>query len=277
MTFGVVAGLLAGARVTVSPVPVIAAAVCPYPPLLVPRLAAGAAAELDGVRAACDAALRRLRDCGAPGLVVVGVDDATRWLEPPYGGTFAPWGEAVEVPPADGGLPLSLLVGGWLLHRGAVAGGAAPTGGARPGPDTGLAPDIGPVPDLGPVRMLTVAADASPADCVALGQRLAAGDPVALLVMGDGSACRSEKAPGYHDPRAGAFDTEVADALAAGDPQRLAALDPVLASELRAAGRAPWQVLAAAAAASRPDRRWDAVLHCAEAPYGVGYFVASWL
>jgi len=35
----------------------VAAAVCPHPPLLVPQLAAGGAPDLDKVRAACDAAV----------------------------------------------------------------------------------------------------------------------------------------------------------------------------------------------------------------------------
>ena len=40
---------------------------------------------------------------------------------------------------------------------------------------------------------------------------------VALLVMGDGSARRSVKGPGFLDERAGPFDAEVSRALAAGD------------------------------------------------------------
>ena len=35
--------------------------------------------------------------------------------------------------------------------------------------------------------------------------------------MGDGSACRTLKAPGYLDERAAAFDAEVARALGAAD------------------------------------------------------------
>ena len=71
--------------------PLVAAAVCPHPPLIVPRLAAGAAPELDPMRAACAAAVDALRGAGAERLVVVGGADRTGWLEPPYGGTFAPW------------------------------------------------------------------------------------------------------------------------------------------------------------------------------------------
>ena len=256
-------------------VPVVAVAVCPCPPLLVPSLASGAAAELDDLRGACDAALGRLRSAAGTSpasLVVVGVDTTTRWLAPPYGGTFAPWGEAVEVGATGAALPLSLLVAAWLLERDPAAASVTGWGGD----------------DSSRLRMLAVAADAPAAECERLGRELAAaGGDTALLVMGDGSACRGEKAPGYHDPRAEAFDAAAADALAAGDPGRLAALDAGLAGELLAAGRAPWQVLAAAAQASPPGAGrpgagppgagWEAVLHYAEAPYGVGYLVASWL
>ena len=93
----------------------------------------------------------------------------------------------------------------------------------------------------------------------------------ALLVLGDGSACRDLKAPGYLDPRAEPFDATVTKALAAADPAVLLSLDPVLADELMVAGRAPWQVLAGAAAIPmRGEVLYDA------APYGVQYTVASW-
>ena len=49
-------------------------------------------------------------------------------------------------------------------------------------------------------------------------------------------------------PPPSAIDAELAAALAAADPGRLAALDPALDDELMIAGRAAWQVLAGAAA-----------------------------
>jgi hypothetical protein len=223
-------------------VPLVAAAVCPHPPALVPGVAPAFDAELADLRAACVSAVAAL---AAPALVVVGTGTATGRLAPPYGGSFAAWGSPVAVGAGGTGLPLSLLVGAWLVS-------------GRSG-----------------VRMLAVAADAAPAECAALGAEIAgAAGPVALLAMGDGTAMRGEKAPGYADPRAEAFDASVAGALAAGDPRVLAGLDPTLAAELLVAGRAPWQVLAGAALATRP--RWHGELHYADAPYGVGYFAASW-
>jgi hypothetical protein len=95
---------------------------------------------------------------------------------------------------------------------------------------------------------------------------------VALLVMGDGSARRGEKAPGYDDPRARPYDDAVARALATADLAALRGLDPGLAAELLASGRAPWQVLAGAAAGTG----WRGDLSYYAAPYGVAYFVAGW-
>ncbi|MYS10928.1 hypothetical protein GTW71_31860, partial [Streptomyces sp. SID6041] len=87
-----------------------------------------------------------------------------------------------------------------------------------------------------------------------------------------GSACRTVKAPGYLDERAAGFDAEAARALGAADAAALLALEPELAYELKAAGRAPWQVLAGAA----EDADLDGRLLFEDAPYGVGYFVAAW-
>ncbi len=114
----------------------------------------------------------------------------------------------------------------------------------------------------------------APADrMLGLGQGLAGlADRVGLLVMGDGSACRSLKAPGYLDERAEGYDAALARALGTADTAALAALDPGLAAELKAEGRAPWQVLAGAAEGAGLTAR----LGYQDAPYGVGYLVASW-
>jgi hypothetical protein len=120
----------------------------------------------------------------------------------------------------------------------------------------------------GPAEGLAVAPDAHPA-AVATG--LAGGDRLGLLVMGDGSARRSERAPGYVDARAAGFDAAVAAALGAGDAAGLRALDPALGAELLAAGVPAWRV-----AGHTADPEVDAELLYDEAPYGVGYFVATW-
>jgi hypothetical protein len=230
-------------------VPVVAAAVCPHPPLLVPALAGGAAAELDDLRAACSAALDALATAQPAALVLVGSGPEQARFDGAPGGNFAGYGAPLvtvgEGP--DAGLPLSLLVGAWLVERSPLA--------ALPRTSIG------------------VGADATPGECAELGQEVARDPrPVALLVLGDGSARRSEHAPMHLHPRAELFDRVVADALAGADAPTLARLDPDVATELGAAGRAPWQVLAGAASGD-----WRARLHYAAAPYGVGYFVAAWL
>lgn len=219
----------------------ISAAVCPHPPLLVPEMACGAAPELDDLRAACAEAVRRL--AAGDLVVVVGSGPQTRDFGREAAGTLRPYGADVTVGPGEPVLPLSLTIGRWLLgERQAVYRG--------------------------------VAENAPPEECRRLGAQLAGlAGRVALLVMGDGTACRTQRAPGYLDTRAEGFDAEVARALAGADAGALTRLDAGLAADLRAAGRAPWQVLAGAAR----DDRFSAELLADAAPYGVGYLVASWV
>lgn len=231
----------------------VAAAVCPHPPLIVPELAAGAAGELAPLRAACDAAVADLLAARPDRVVVVGTGPETTGFPQGGAGSFSPYGVNLSVRLGAGGggdveerLPLSLAVGAWLLGR-------TPVG--------------------VPVSGLAVAHDAAAADCLASGAELASGDArTALLVMGDGTACRTEKAPGYLDARAEPYDAAAALALGAADAAALAALDPQLSEELGVSGRAAWQVLSGAAdgAGLTGNLTYD------EAPYGVGYFVAVW-
>jgi aromatic ring-opening dioxygenase LigB subunit len=99
----------------------------------------------------------------------------------------------------------------------------------------------------------------------------AAADRVGLLVVADGSARRSLKAPGYFDERAEPYDSAVEQAIASGDLGALRALHPELARELMVSGWAALQVLAAAFGADRPRT----TVHYADAPFGVGYLVAT--
>ncbi|MEU5365804.1 class III extradiol dioxygenase subunit B-like domain-containing protein [Streptomyces sp. NPDC005925] len=235
----------------------VAAAVCPCPPLLVPEVAAGAAAELDAARAACSDALGVLAAARPERLVVLGPTPGAGTESYPEGtpGSFRGFGVNLGVrlgrgdrPDSGRELPVSLAVAAWLLERW-----------------QGL-PDV-------PVEGIGVSGTAGTERCVRRGRDLAAGPGrVALLVMGDGSACRTLKAPGYFDERAEPFDAEIARSLGAADLAALTALDAGLARELQAAGRAPWQVLAGAAEGTRLG---GALLY-EDAPYGVGYFVAAW-
>jgi len=161
-------------------------------------------------------------------------------------------------------------------------------GGARPGPadqdDKALSIVVGRqlLREAGcrlPVEHLLVAADSPPADCLAAGRALASpdgtgsGTRTGLLVMGDGSARRSLKAPGYLDDRAGPFDAGVEECLASGRLAGLAELDPELAADLLVAGRAAWQVLAGAVG----ERAGRTRLLYSNDPFGVWYPVFGWL
>lgn len=237
--------------------PVVSAAVCPHPPLLVPEVASGAAPELDDLRLACLAAVDTLTT--ATQVVVVGAAASATGASRPAatasphtygagaGGSFGAYGApGVRVGSGPAVLPLSLAMGAWLLEQTKAAGL--------------------------PRTYLAVPTDQPPADCLRLGREIAEGnDRVGLLVMGDGSARRSEHSPVHLHPRAEIFDTTVATALQHRDLDVLAALDPDLATELQAAGRAPWQVLAGALTGTALTG--DLTYHAA--PYGVGYLVAS--
>ncbi|KUM89340.1 hypothetical protein AQI88_39830 [Streptomyces cellostaticus] len=221
-----------------------------------PEVAAGAAPELDAARAACTDALGVLAAARPDLLVVVGPagQSGRGWHPQGTPGSFRGFGVDVEVRlgPATGAvtereLPPSLAVAAWLLER------------------TGWAD--------APIEGLGVGEPLPPERCGEVGRDLGTrAGRVALLVMGDASACRTLKAPGYLDERAAPFDAEVARALGAADVAAVRALDAELAHELKASGRAPWQILAGAA----EDAHLAGALLYDDAPYGVGYLVATW-
>lgn len=287
----------------------VAAAVCPHPPLIVPELAGAAAPELDALRTACAAAIRSLVWAEPDLLVVVGGASESAAYPADASGTLRPWGVDVRVGPGEPVLPLSLTIGRWLLDNAALSSGSVAPGSAPTpfgGPD--LSEPVRPKPgrparggfgrELGADGFEAVAFDADPAECAALGRRIAmSADRVAMLAMGDGSARLTEKSPGYLHPLALPYNEMLVDAIASAATDRLADLDPAQAAHLWVAGRAAFQVMAAAAMAGRdsaricgPGRESEGVggtgtgaperlsgeLLYDEAPYGVGYVVAQW-
>ncbi|MGH4024944.1 MAG: hypothetical protein ACRDRV_10200 [Pseudonocardiaceae bacterium] len=175
-------------------------------------------------------------------------------------GSFAGYGVDVAVtldpcpaPLTDAMLPLPLLVAGWLRGQ------------------------VGPAEIT--VHVLPVAPGSSAAHCRRLGTELGRrlgdeGGTMGLLVLGDGAATHTLRAPGYFDPRAEGLDRAVATALLDADPDALLDLDPALCGELLVAGREAWQVGAAAAQAVAPA--WRGQLLYSDAPFGVAYHVALW-
>lgn len=214
---------------------VVAVGFVPSAPLLVPELAGGAAARDEPLRDACRAVIDRLGAAAPTICVVAPHQPAGQW---PSGATwdFTGFGRARHPDPDRAVLPWPLGVGAWLLDAAGWEGGRRYV---AVGPDTGMSYD----------------------------------GHVALLAVADGSACRTEKAPGHLDDRAEAFDQAIATAIEAGDPDRLVAVDGALAAELWCTGWPVWRQVAAAVA-GRPVT--DPRLLTTTAEYGVGYFVGHW-
>lgn len=226
------------------PTGVAAVAFCPAPPLLLPVVEGRPDAETTALRQACAEAVGALLAVRPDVVVVVG-DGAAAGERFGQGdaGDVRGFGVDAEVPfcgrvrPGGRRMPVAHTVGAWLLDE-------AGTGAMRIG--------------------------VGPADLADLLSSLPG--PVAVLVMGDGSARRSGKAPGYLDPAAGPFDAVVATALATGDPAALAALDATEGARLLAAGVPVWRAVGAALS----GRSFAARLHLDAAPFGVGYLVVDW-
>ena len=229
---------------------ITAAALCASPPLLHPDLTGreAAAPEVRELRTACArAAGRLLRDDPEVVLVVgpaaaTGEWDAAARLDP---AVFAPGAARTGTRTGTRSLPLALGLGAMLLDQAGYRGRR---------------------------RLQAVGQDEPAPACATLGAGLGdAAGRTALLVMGDGSARRSLKAPGYLDPRAAGFDAEAERAVRAGELGALLRLDQALARDLMVTGRPAWQVLAGAMRDLAPAVE---VLY-AGAPFGVAYLVAT--
>ncbi len=219
----------------------IGAALAPSPPLLCAQLT-GRRPVLPELRAACAEVVRRLLADDADLVVVVGPAAATGAWDPASRLDLSAYAPAVAST-GTGSPPLALGLGAMLLDQAGYAG---------------------------PRRLQAVGQDEPTSACAKLGAELAGeGARTALLVMGDGSARRSLKAPGYLDPRAAGFDAEVERAVRAGDTGALLRLDQALARDLMAGGRPAWQVLAGALPSPAPATE---VLYCDD-PFGVAYLV----
>ena len=217
---------------------VVAAAICPQAPALVPEVGHGIADELTDVRDAALASVHAVIAAAPDRMVVVG-DGAAGWDES-AGGTFRGFGPDVRAGGPRLVLPPGLTVGAWLLD---VVGWT----GAR-----------------------TYASELKAADT-----NVGATNPerIGVVVMADGSARHRMLAPEWVDVDGRAFDAAVAKALADGDTKALAALDLELAEEYRAAGVAGLVALGQACEGARivAQLRYDG------APFDVGYWVADWV
>ena len=96
---------------------IVAAAVCPHPPVLVPELASGAASELDDVRSAALESVTALVATGPDRIVVIGTGELANPADESAGGTLAGHGVDVRAGGDDLVLPLSHTIGAWLLDQ----------------------------------------------------------------------------------------------------------------------------------------------------------------
>jgi hypothetical protein len=226
-------------------VPTVAVAFCPSPPLLLPDVEGRGAPETSELRRACTEAVDRMLAVRPEVVVVVG-GGAPAGVRFGAGDRGSLRGYGVDRDIAFHGrarpdgrvLPLPHTLGAWLLDEAGFAGTRV-----------GVGPD----------------------DLVQLVRDLPG--PLGVLAMGDGSARRTVKAPGYLDDAAAPFDRTVADALAEGDAGSLAALDVAKGERLLAAGTATWRAVGAALGGREISGR----VHLDAAPFGVGYLVADWV
>jgi len=223
---------------------IVTAAICPSPPLLARELT-GRAEVLPELRDACAAAVRHLLAVAPDVVAVVGAGQETATWNPDDRLDLSAYAPSVSGAHGKPGLPLALGIGSLLLDE---AGYTGP-------------------------RLVQAVDEAAPAAaCMRLGRDLAAVAPrVAVLAIGDGSTRRGPAAPGYLDERAVPLDDAVRRAVRDGDMAALAGLDPYLARDLMATGRAAWQVLAGAFAGARPATE----ISYAADPFGVAYLVAT--
>ncbi len=226
------------------PAGVAAVAFCPAPPLLLPVVEGRPDADTTTLRQACGEAVGTLLAVRPDVVVVLGHGAAAgQRFGQGDAGDVRGFGVDAEVAfhgrvrPGGRRMPLAHAVGAWLLDE-------AGTGEARIG--------------VGPADLADLLASLP--------------GPVAVLAMGDGSARRTVKAPGYLDPAAEPFDAVVAAALANGNPAGLAELDAAEGARLLAAGVPVWR----AAGAALAGRSFAGRLHLDAAPFGVGYLVADW-
>ncbi|CAN5216470.1 hypothetical protein BH11ACT6_BH11ACT6_04470 [soil metagenome] len=223
----------------------VAIAIVPSAPVLVPQLAGAAAADLVDLR---DAVLTAAAALPAR-WIAIGVGAADAVWGPETSGTFAGFGVdvAVGLSPQAGAqteLPLCALIAGWIRGQAGPAAHAQ----VRSYPAAQSSESA-----LGAGRALRAELDGD-------------AEPTGLLVVADGCHTLTPAAPGGHDPASAAVQARLDDALACGDPAALAALpDSVV-------GRVAFAVLAGVA---------DPAPHTATelyrgAPFGVGYAVDIW-
>lgn len=265
---------------------IVAAALCPPAPLLIPGLAVDLAGELRDLVTASHAAVAALS--GVDRVVVLSSDK-----DPGRGSTYprrlAPGTRVSAAAFSRSDHPVVPAV---RLARGAALTSA-------PRPSTGHAstardgaPAHADATDVRPgagtivaAHLLHQAGISAPTWAVQLPHAESSvvdladldGDgTVGLVVMANGSAAHSEHAPGGDDPRSPEFDENLVTAVSSGDPALLSATCRRLGGLAADLHEETLHVLAALGALTADNGRASAELLHYSAPLGIGYLVATW-
>lgn len=227
---------------------IVAAAVCPGAPFLVPGVADRLAAESTDLLCAGERAVFRLAGADRIVLIAAGREPGARVFPPGTEVSASALGGREAFRRCQPDFAVGGIVGRALLDRA--------------------------FPDGVPAPVVTVETGDDPVATRRAIDRQAGPGRLGVLVVADGAACHGDHAPGRRDDRAAPFDDALAAALAAGGPAALrrACADRELARRLLAVTD-PLLVLAELTADDPPDA---ADLLYRGSPYGVGYLVASW-
>jgi len=278
---------------------IVGAAICPGAPFLVEGFATAIARTVPDLVAACGEALDRLppadrtlligsRLIGSRG---AGPDDGPDPAATPIVRFYPPGAEVRTVVTRSdmAGAAAVGLPGGVVGRRGSRRGSDADHHGAGRDAAVSIAGRAAAEPSVAILvgaHLMRAAQHAVPTWALEVSPAVSsAGHPpelntdgpdrVTVLVIADGAACHGDNAPGRRDDRSDAFDAALARALAAGDPAALAdaCRNPELPADAVMASVNPLALLADLTRSAPPDA---ADLLYSGAPFGVGYFVASW-
>lgn len=211
---------------------VVGAALVPAAPVMVPELS-GSLHPAAEPHEAMLRAVGGLLDAGPEHIVVIaeGEGDATfgtdaTWALHRLGGGRAQPGEG-----AGAVLPIPLALGASMLRQAGWTGS---------------------------VEYRSIQHGAPASNAFALARDLIASPRrIGLLLLGNGSACSTEKAPGSLHPEAGAFNAELLRVIGSGDLAQLRLLEPSTFVDQRSDAWLPLQVLAEVSAGRSVAARVD--------------------
>ena len=220
----------------------IAAAVCPPAPLLLPGVEGRQRLGAE-VSSSALASVVALVESSAPTVVVLAEDEG----EPPRPdqplGTWR-YGGPQARPESGVALPLAFAVAMAMLTEARFTG---------------------------EVRLVPLPASMTPEHAAAVGRELAADGDVAVLIVGNASACSTPRAPGAFREDAEEFNDAIVHAVRTLDPHSLMGVSSEAARDQLSDLRLPLQVLSGAL----DGARFASDIHYADAPAGVYYVCAA--